>query len=125
AGARPGRPANMSPEQATSGQLDGRSDLYSLGCMLYEMLAGDPPFIGSTARAVLAQHGTATVPSLRARRPSVPVALERVIMRSLAKTPADRFPDARGFADALAPAPPTPSWRDPVALPPRGRRLAR
>jgi tetratricopeptide (TPR) repeat protein/TolB-like protein len=118
-----GTPAYMSPEQATTDRLDGRSDLYSLGCMLYEMLAGDPPFIGSTARAVLAQHGTATVPSLRARRPSVPAALERVIVRSLEKTPEDRFPNARGFADALAAAPTTPSWRDRVALSRRGRHM--
>jgi TolB-like protein len=100
-----GTPAYMSPEQATTGRLDGRSDLYSLGCMLYEMLAGRPPFIGATAQAVLAQHAVGVVPLLRTLRSSVPLALERVITRSLAKHPGDRFAAAREFAAALAAAP--------------------
>jgi len=96
-----GTPAYMSPEQATTGRLDGRSDLYSLGCMLYEMLAGNPPFAGASAQAVLARHVADSVPSLRAVRPAVPAALERVVARALSKAPADRFPTGRALAEGL------------------------
>ena len=96
-----GTPAYMSPEQATTGRLDGRSDLYSLGCMLYEMLAGHPPFTGATAQAVLARHVADTAPPLRTVRPAVPPALERVIARALSKVPEDRFPTGRAFAEAI------------------------
>ncbi|MGH7514898.1 MAG: protein kinase domain-containing protein, partial [Gemmatimonadales bacterium] len=99
-----GTPAYMSPEQATTGRLDGRSDLYSLGCMLYEMLAGRPPFTGATAQAVLAQHAAGAAPPIRTLRPAVPAALERVIARALAKAPEDRFPTGRALAEALAAA---------------------
>jgi eukaryotic-like serine/threonine-protein kinase len=99
-----GTPAYMSPEQATTGRIDGRSDLYSLGCMVYEMLAGQPPFSGSTPRAVLTRHAVLAVPPLRAFRPAVPRALERVIVRSLAKRPDDRFSDGGAFAEALSAA---------------------
>jgi serine/threonine-protein kinase len=99
-----GTPAYMSPEQATTGRLDGRSDLYSLGCMLYEMLAGRPPFTGATAQAVLAQHAAGAAPPIRTLRPAVPAALERVIARALAKAPKERFPTGRALGEALAAA---------------------
>jgi serine/threonine-protein kinase len=92
----------MSPEQA-AGQpdLDGRSDLYSVGCMLYEMLAGHAPFLGRTAQELLARHALDPVPPLRSVRPGVPVDVEQAITKALAKVPADRFRAASEFAEAL------------------------
>jgi eukaryotic-like serine/threonine-protein kinase len=98
-----GTPTYMSPEQANGEKdLDGRSDVYSLGCVLYEMLAGHPPFTGGTAREILVRHSMDVVPSLSAARPTVSPDLERVIATALAKTPADRFRTAALFAEALA-----------------------
>jgi serine/threonine-protein kinase len=97
-----GTPAYMSPEQAAGDQnVDGRSDLYSLGCVLYEMLAGCPPFSGPTAQAIRARHTVDPVPRLRTVRSDVPVALERVVLRALAKVPGDRFANAAEFRKAL------------------------
>jgi serine/threonine-protein kinase len=98
-----GTPAYMSPEQGMGATgLDGRADIYALGCVLYEMLAGQPPFTGPTAQAVLARHAVDPVPSLRTIRPDVPAGLAHVIKRALAKVPADRFSTAQALADALA-----------------------
>ncbi len=98
-----GTAAYMSPEQAAGErELDGRSDLYSLGCVLFEMLAGELPFTGS-ADSIVRQHLTADPPSITARRPAVPPQVAAAIMRSLAKTPADRFNPVAQFADALRP----------------------
>ena len=97
-----GTPAYMSPEQATATrELDGRSDLYALGCVLYEMLAGQPPFVGTTAQQLLARHALDPAPPLRTVRGTVPVSVEQSVMRALAKVPADRFPTAAEFAKAL------------------------
>jgi predicted Ser/Thr protein kinase len=96
-----GTAAYMSPEQVSRDRLDARSDQYSLACVIYEMVAGDPPFAAKEQRAVLARHALDPVPSLISIRPTVPPALERVIMRALSKQPADRWPSASAFATAL------------------------
>jgi serine/threonine-protein kinase len=97
-----GSPQYMSPEQ-TTGERDigARSDVYSLACVLYEMLGGDPPFIGSTAQAIMARKLTGAAPSLRPVRDSVSPSLDRVIAKALSRTPADRYPTMAQFADAL------------------------
>ena len=101
-----GTPAYMSPEQASAETLDGRTDQYSLACVLYEMLAGDPPFTGTGARATMARHAIETPKPVRVRRPNVPPAIERALARALAKSPAERFDTIAEFADALvAPVP--------------------
>jgi serine/threonine-protein kinase len=97
-----GTPGYMSPEQAQgTDQLDGRSDLYSLGCVLYEMLAGDPPFTGWSVQAILARQVLDPPPRLRTVRDTIPDWLEHAVARSLAKTPADRFATAAEFVAAL------------------------
>jgi serine/threonine protein kinase/tetratricopeptide (TPR) repeat protein len=96
-----GTPAYMSPEQAGGeSDIDGRSDLYSLGCVLYEMLAGEQPFTGPTARAVIAKRFVAPIPKVRATR-DIPEAVDEAVTRALARTPVDRYPSAAGFAEAL------------------------
>jgi eukaryotic-like serine/threonine-protein kinase len=97
-----GTPSYMSPEQAQPDEvIDGRSDIYSLGCTLYEMLAGQPPFSGPDAQAIIVQHLGCPAPSLRVLRPTVPAWLDQVVMTALAKTPADRFASGEAFAAAL------------------------
>jgi len=96
-----GTPLYMSPEQAGGGAIDGRSDLYSLACVLYEMLAGHPPFLGGTAQAILARHALDPVPPLRTARGTVSGAVEQALDRALAKSPADRYATALKFAEAL------------------------
>ncbi|MBA3498423.1 MAG: protein kinase [Gemmatimonadales bacterium] len=97
-----GTPEYMSPEQAAGdAAVDGRSDVYALACVLYEMLAGDPPFQGRTPRSVLARHLHDPPPSLRTIRPSVPMAVEAALQTALAKVPADRFATVAEFARAL------------------------
>jgi len=102
-----GTPQYMSPEQAAgASDLDGRADLYALGCVLYEMLGGQPPFTGPTVESVIRQHVAVDAPPITNLRPAVPAAVAAALQRALAKTPADRFNPVAQFADALgAPAP--------------------
>jgi len=98
-----GTPAYMSPEQSSaSTELDGRSDLYSLGCVLYEMLAGEQVFAGATPQTVMARHQKERIPDIRITRPQVGDALAGVLAKTLAKVPADRFASAEEFRTALA-----------------------
>ncbi len=97
-----GTPAYMSPEQATGDQvLDGRSDIYSLACVLYEMLAGDPPFMASTPQALIARQIMEPPPSLEVVRPGLPPHLMPALQKALMKVPADRFGSAEEFKAAL------------------------
>ena len=101
-GATVGTPAYMSPEQAGgAAELDGRSDVYSLGCVVYEMLAGNTPFTGPTAQAIIAQCFTEPPPPLRGTRKDLPEWVEPVVMKALAKEAVDRYATAAQFAQAL------------------------
>jgi eukaryotic-like serine/threonine-protein kinase len=100
-----GTPVYMSPEQALGqDDIDGRSDTYSLGCVLYEMLTGDAPFGGSSPQAVVAKKLSEAVPPLSSLRETVPPALEEAVRRALAKMPEDRFDTPGDFASAAAAA---------------------
>ena len=106
-----GTPHYMSPEQATHDRhLDLRTDIYSLGAVLYEMLAGEPPHTGPNAQAVIARLLTERPTPLRLLRDTVPEPVEAAVARALAKVPADRFPRAAHFADALTARQAMPGW---------------
>ncbi len=114
-----GTPHYMSPEQATGDPLlDARSDIYSLGAVMYEMLAGEPPFLGSSAQAIVARLITASPTPLRVIRDTIPEGLAAAIDKSLAKIPADRQASASEFARSLVAAPPAAAhprrWRVPA-----------
>jgi tRNA A-37 threonylcarbamoyl transferase component Bud32/tetratricopeptide (TPR) repeat protein len=97
-----GTPAYMSPEQALGDRnLDARSDIYSLGCVLYEMIAGIPPFVGPTSQAIISRRFAAPPPPLREVRDGVPEDVEDVVQRALARAPADRWPTVAEFGKAL------------------------
>jgi len=97
-----GTPAYMSPEQAMGvADVDARSDVYALGCVVYEMVSGRAPFEGATPQELLAKHAVDTAPSLRTSDPSIPLFLERAVGRALAKSPDERFQTACAFAEAL------------------------
>jgi len=116
-----GTPAYMSPEQASAERdLDGRSDLYSLACVLFEMLSGRPPFAGSGARATMARHAIEPAPPIRSLRPNVPASVESALERALAKAPEDRFSTMAEFCHALSallPVAPAPAGRTIAVLP--------
>jgi eukaryotic-like serine/threonine-protein kinase len=97
-----GTAAYMAPEQASGGQVDGRSDVYALGAVLYEMLAGEPPFTGPTPQAVIAKRFHTNAVPLRLVRPTVPQHVEHAVARALARVPTDRFASAAELARALA-----------------------
>jgi serine/threonine-protein kinase len=120
-----GTPAYMSPEQAAGGTVDARSDVYALGAVLYEMLAGEPPFTGPNPQAVIAKRFHAEPIPIRAVRPSIPERVERALIRALARVPADRFASTAEFARALEEAAPAtvslPTASAPARRPaPRG-----
>ncbi len=98
-----GTPAYMSPEQGTGDpSIDGRSDQYSLACMVYEMLVGQPPHTGPNVQAIIARHSMAVVSPPSIVRETIPETMETALLRALAKVPADRFPTVIMFAEALA-----------------------
>jgi len=98
-----GTPAYLSPEQASGvRKIDGRSDVYALGCVLYEMLAGEPPYTAPTTQALIAKKLSEATPRISVVRETVPSCIEVALQQALAKTPADRFATAARFADALA-----------------------
>jgi eukaryotic-like serine/threonine-protein kinase len=117
-----GTPAYMSPEQSAGDEpVDARSDIYSLATVLYESLAGRPPFDGANARAIMARRLTEEPPPLREVRPDLPVDVERVLLRALARQPDDRFESADAFLAALtAAAPVSPAVSTPLPPPPAG-----
>ena len=118
-----GTPAYMSPEQAAAErEVDARSDLYSVGCVLYEMLAGEPPFTGPTAQAILVKRMTDPAPSARRLRETIPVEVDTALCHALARAPADRFQTAADFAQALHSG--SGANHTPVSIPagPRRRR---
>ena len=120
-----GTPSYMSPEQAAGERhIDARSDIYALGAVTYEMLAGQPPVTGASARIIITKLMTETPASLRTLRDGIPAAVNGAVMRALAKAPEDRFATAREYADALvsspadtqvmSPPPARASWRGPA-----------
>ena len=96
-----GTPAYMSPEQAAGDQADARSDVYALVCVLYEMLAGRPPFTGRTAQELITRRFVEPPPHVSAARPTVSVELDAVLVTAMATKPEDRFPSVAAFAHAL------------------------
>jgi len=117
-----GTPAYMSPEQIVGAAVDGRSDVYGLGCVLYEMLTGHPPFPADNARAVFTRHQLDVPAAVRSTRPEVPAAVDEAVLRALAKLPADRFETAAQFLGALRGAPPAGVVRTVRARHPRSQR---
>jgi serine/threonine-protein kinase len=123
-GATIGTPAYMSPEQIVADhELDGRSDIYSLGCVLYEACAGDPPFRGPTPQAVIAARFGPPPPSLESVRGAVPTVLATAIARAMALAPEHRFADAAELAAELRVAVPVGMPERRRSLSPRGLRV--
>lgn len=117
AGLALGTPYYMSPEQASGdANTDGRSDLYSLACVLFEMLTGTPPFTGATADAVLVQRFTRLAPRLASTRPDIPAAIDHAVARALQRDPAERFESITGFANALAQAGTEPAGQPTASI---------
>src|SRR6266487_1883273 len=121
-----GTPAYVSPEQvAGAGDVDGRSDLYSLGCVLYEMLAGQPPFTAPTAESLVHQHLSVAPRPVTDLRPAVPRGVDRAISRALAKAAADRFSTGSEFAAAIADRETSDTRATARVVAPRARRAWR
>jgi Flp pilus assembly protein TadD/tRNA A-37 threonylcarbamoyl transferase component Bud32 len=119
-----GTAAYMSPEQALGErELDGRSDTYSLGCVLYEMLAGQPPFTGPNAQAVIAQRFTEPAPSVRRMRESIPDLVDQAIAKALARDAADRFQNASQLTAALLARPAGTTTSKQASITPQARAL--
>jgi serine/threonine protein kinase len=117
-----GTPEYMAPEQLTTGEADPRSDVYSLGCVLYEVLTGQPPYVEKSALLVALAHLNTPIPDPRTTRPEIPPWLVEIMTRLLAKQPGDRYPSARQVHEAFNRQPstdPTPAARPA----PRPRRL--
>ena len=100
-----GTPPYMSPEQISVASTDGRADQYALACVVYEMLAGRPPFTGPTGESVLKQHFAADPRPVTALRPDAPASVAQALTRALAKAPEDRYPTMAAFSEALGAAP--------------------
>jgi Protein kinase domain/Domain of unknown function (DUF4328) len=116
-----GTPRYAAPEQAAGRPVDGRTDGYALGCVLYECLTGQPPFPGGSGEAVLLAHLEASPPRVTALRPDLPPAIDQVVARAMAKDPATRFPTCRALLtaarQALTPTPGTPEPHPPAPVP--------
>jgi TolB-like protein len=125
AGVAVGTPLYMSPEQAVGDPAGPTSDLYSLACVLYEMLAGAPPFTGANARQIMARHAMEQVPSLQVIRDTVPDEVEDAIMAAMAKVPADRPQTAAQFAEILGAQPGVTASRYSAMRVTAARRAAR
>jgi tetratricopeptide (TPR) repeat protein len=112
-----GTPAYMSPEQALADHnVDARSDIYSLGCVAYEMIAGIPPFVGATPQSVMARRFIAPPPPLHELRDLIPPEIEYAVMKSLTKSPADRWQKIEDFGQALSADPTSPSIRTQASV---------
>jgi serine/threonine-protein kinase len=116
-----GTPRYAAPEQAAGRPVDGRTDGYALGCVLYECLTGQPPFPGGSGEAILLAHLEASPPRVTALRPDLPPAIDQVVARAMAKDPATRFPTCRALLtaarQALTPTPGTPEPHPPAPVP--------
>jgi serine/threonine-protein kinase len=119
-----GTPTYMSPEQALGDPVGPTSDLYALGCVVYEMLTGQPPFTGANARAIMARHTMEAVPSIRLVRDAVPEEVEEAVLALLAKVPADRPQSAKEFLDMLAAPTGTGATRRLRSRPTAARRIS-
>src|ERR1051325_3015717 len=118
-----GTPSYMSPEQAAGdGEVDGRSDLYALGCVLYEMLAVQPPFTGPTVESIVHQHLVADPRPISMLRPAVPAGVVSALQRALAKAPADRFNPVALFSEAIRPGATSPQPAAVTSAPARRSR---
>jgi tetratricopeptide (TPR) repeat protein len=115
-----GTPMYMSPEQVSGSQLDGRSDVYSLGCVLHEMVLGEPPFKGPSPHVIASRQLYEDLPPMAVADATLPRDISATIDKALAKSPSDRFEDAASFADALA----TPGTRGIAPAPVRRHRRA-